>query len=83
MRSLLGHVIFFVTLSLVGESWKGAVRMQEEKAVENKENYIDGGNFKARIGNTAYLVGVFFNKAKKGNSRGQSEESDLSGSGCW
>lgn len=49
----------------VKESWKGAVRMQEEKAVENKENYIDGGNFKARIGNTTYLVGVFFNKAKK------------------
>lgn len=31
----------------------------------NKANYIDGGNFKARIGNTTYLVGVFFNKAKK------------------
>ena len=39
--------------------------MQEEKAVENKENYIDGGNFKARIGNTTYLVGVFFNNSKK------------------
>ena len=39
--------------------------MQEEKTAENKANYIDGGNFKARIGNTTYLVGVFFNKAKK------------------
>lgn len=28
-------------------------------------NDVDGGNFKARIGNTTYLVGVFFNKAKK------------------
>lgn len=65
MRSLFDHVTFFITLSLVGESWKGAVGMQEKKTVENKENYIDGGNFKARIGNTTYLVGVFFNKAKK------------------
>ena len=24
--------------------------MQEEKTAENKANYIDGGNFKARIG---------------------------------
>lgn len=39
--------------------------MQEEKTAENKANYIDGGNFKARIGNSTYLVGVFFNKAKK------------------
>ena len=39
--------------------------MQEEKTVENKANYIDGGNFKTRIGNTTYLVGVFFNNAKK------------------
>ena len=39
--------------------------MQEEKTAENKANYIDGGNFKARIGNTTYLVGAFFNKAKK------------------
>ena len=39
--------------------------MQEEKTAENKANYIDGGNFKARIGNTTYLVGVFFNKANK------------------
>ena len=31
--------------------------MQEEKTAENKANYIDGGNFKARIGNTTYLVG--------------------------
>ena len=38
---------------------------QEEKTVENKANYIDGGNFKTRIGNTTYLVGVFFNNAKK------------------
>lgn len=30
-----------------------------------QREYIDGGNFKARIGNTTYLVGVFFNKAKK------------------
>ena len=29
--------------------------MQEEKTAENKANYIDGGNFKARIGNTTYL----------------------------
>ncbi|MCI6919502.1 MAG: transposon-encoded TnpW family protein [Lachnospiraceae bacterium] len=33
--------------------------------MENKANYIDGGNFKTRIGNTTYLVGVFFNNAKK------------------
>ena len=65
MRSLFGHVTFFVTLFLVGEFGKGAERMQEEKTAENKANYIDGGNFKARIGNTTYLVGVFFNKAKK------------------
>lgn len=39
--------------------------MQEEKTVENKANYIDGGNFKTRIVNTTYLVGVFFNNAKK------------------
>ena len=39
--------------------------MQEEKTAENKANDIDGGNFKARIGNTTYHVGVFFNKAKK------------------
>ena len=58
-------VYLFCYLSLVGESWKGEVRMQEEKTAENKANYIDGGNFKARIGNTTYLVGVFFNKAKK------------------
>ena len=51
-------------ISFLG-SWKGEVRMQEEKTAENKANYIDGGNFKARIGNTTYLVGVFFNKAKK------------------
>ena len=38
---------------------------QEEKTVENKANYIDGGNFKTKIGNTTYLVGVFFNNAKK------------------
>lgn len=65
MRSLFGHVTFFVTISLVGELGKGAERMQEEKTVENKANYIDGGNFKTKIGNTTYLVGVFFNKAKK------------------
>lgn len=39
--------------------------MQGDKPVENKANYIDGGNFKTRIGNTTYLVGVFFNNAKK------------------
>lgn len=39
--------------------------MQGEKTVENKANYIDGGNFKTKIGNTTYLVGVFFNNAKK------------------
>ena len=65
LRSLFGHVTFFVTLSLVGEFGKGAERMQEEKTVENKANYIDGGNFKTRIGNTTYLVGVFYNNAKK------------------
>lgn len=39
--------------------------MQEEKTAENKANYIDGGSFRTRIGNTTYLVGVFFNNAKK------------------
>ena len=39
--------------------------MQEEKTVENKVNYIDGSNFKTKIGNTTYLIGVFFNNAKK------------------
>ena len=39
--------------------------MQEEKTVENKVNYIDGGSFSTRIGNTSYFVGVFFNNAKK------------------
>lgn len=65
MRSLFGHVTFFVTLFLVGEFGKGAERMQEEKTVENKVNYIDGSNFKTKIGNTTYLIGVFFNNAKK------------------
>ena len=65
MRSLFGHVTFFVTLFLVGEFGKGAERMREEKTVENKVNYIDGSNFKTKIGNTTYLIGVFFNNAKK------------------
>lgn len=39
--------------------------MQEEKTAENKANYIDGGSFRTMIGNTTYLVGVFFNNAKK------------------
>lgn len=39
--------------------------MQEEKTAENKANYIDGGSFRTRIGNTTYLVGVFFNNAKR------------------
>ena len=44
-----------VDIFTVGSDWAG------------KFDYlnIDGGNFKARIGNTTYLVGVFFNKAKK------------------
>ena len=54
--------------------------MQEEKTAENKANYIDGGSFRTRIGNTTYFVGVFFNNAKKGNNRGQNEEFNLSGS---
>ena len=54
--------------------------MQEEKTAENKANYIDGGNFKARIGNTTYLVGVLLQQSKKGNNRGQNEEFNLSGS---
>ena len=39
--------------------------MQGEKIAENKVNYIDGGSFRTRIGNTTYIVGVFFNNAKK------------------
>ena len=39
--------------------------MQGEKTAENKANYIDGGSFRTRIGNTTYLVGVFFNNSKK------------------
>ena len=39
--------------------------MQEEKTAEHKATYIDGGSFRTRIGNTTYLVGVFFNNAKK------------------
>ncbi len=39
--------------------------MTTAKTVENKANYVDGGSFKTRIGNTTYLVGVFFNNAKK------------------
>lgn len=39
--------------------------MQGEKTAENKANYIDGGNFRTRIGNTTYLVGVYFNNEKK------------------
>ena len=42
-------------------SYTHLVRMQEEKTAENKANYIDGGSFRTRIGNTTYLVGVFFN----------------------
>ena len=42
-----------------------ALKVVQDKTVENKANYIDGGNFKTRIGNTTYLVGVFFNNAKK------------------
>ena len=41
------------------------MKIEDVNAVIEKANYIDGGNFKARIGNTTYLVGVFFNKAKK------------------
>ena len=55
------------------------MKIEDVNAVIEKANYIDGGNFKARIGNTTYLVGVFFNKAKK-NNRGQNEEFNLSGS---
>lgn len=39
--------------------------MQGEKTAENKANYIDGGSFRTRVGNTTYFVGVFFNNAKK------------------
>ena len=39
--------------------------MQGDKTVENTANYLDGGNFKTKIGKTTYLVGVFFNNAKK------------------
>lgn len=39
--------------------------MQEEKTADNKANYIDGGSFRTRVGNTTFLVGVFFNNAKK------------------
>lgn len=56
---------FLLPFPLWREFGKGAERMQGEKTVENKANYIDGGNFKTRIGNTTYLVGVFFNNAKK------------------
>ena len=62
MRGLFGHVTFFVTLSLVGGIWE---RRGANARRENSGNYIDGGNFKTKIGNTTYLVGVFFNKAKK------------------
>ena len=65
MRSLFGHVTFFVTLFIAVGFGKGAVLMMEEKTVGNKAKYRDGGNFKTRIGNTTYLVGVFFNNAKK------------------
>ena len=41
------------------------MKIEDVNAVIEKANYIDGGNFQARIGNTTYLVGVFFNKAKK------------------
>lgn len=41
------------------------MKIEDVNAVIEKANYIDGGNFKERIGNTTYLVGVFFNKAKK------------------
>ena len=41
------------------------MKIEDVNAVIEKANYIDSGNFKARIGNTTYLVGVFFNKAKK------------------
>ena len=41
------------------------MKIEDVNAVIEKANYIDGGNSKARIGNTTYLVGVFFNKAKK------------------
>ena len=39
--------------------------MQEKKTVDNGANYIAGGSFVAMIGNTTYLVGVFFDNAKK------------------
>ena len=41
------------------------MRMQEKKTADNEAKYIDGGSFKARIGNTTYLVGVFFDNAGK------------------
>lgn len=43
----------------------GKERCECRKRKQRKIKHIDGGNFKARIGNTTYLVGVFFNKAKK------------------
>ena len=39
--------------------------MQGDKTVENKANYIDGGNYKTKIGNTTYLVGEKKKKEKK------------------
>ena len=54
--------------------------MQEEKTAENKANYIDGGNFKARIGNNYLPCRGVLQQSKKGNNRGQNEEFNLSGS---
>ena len=39
--------------------------MQEEKQRKIKQIILMVAISKARIGNTTYLVGVFFNKAKK------------------
>ena len=39
--------------------------MPEEEAVGIKADYIDGGSFKTEIGNTTYLVRVFFDNTKQ------------------
>ena len=51
--------------------------MQEEKTAENKANYIDGGNFKARIGNTTYLESNIYKVAGNCYEETRYEKSSL------
>ncbi len=39
--------------------------MESVKDIKKEQEYKDGGNFKMKIGNTTFNVGVFFNQNSK------------------